>query len=224
MSFSNSSEVVGRLFEHYFLDLQVLDVNNVLLLDQFSDVKNDLLEVWFGSISVFTNSFLKEVGFVNVAGGAVAFFFEIELGIGVKVVGLLSSMMAELQTVALVLECVSSFCSVKVCLDSQAALDVCVLELKSGGSDFCNSCWMKKRHIVNLIIQKDISVSWLKVKEHFDVLDNICADALACTSAHFSLLLLINIHECFLMANGMPIFGNIRHFVWNIFRSVNHMC
>ncbi|KAG9284442.1 hypothetical protein G9A89_023699 [Geosiphon pyriformis] len=84
----------------------------------------------------------------------------------------------ELQAVALVLECIPSSCLVEICLDSQAALDVCVLESRLNGPDFCNCCWMKRRHIVNLIVQKDIFVSWLKVKEHSNVLGNVHADVL----------------------------------------------
>ncbi|KAG9297785.1 hypothetical protein G9A89_011300 [Geosiphon pyriformis] len=144
-----------------------------------------------------------------MVGGAAAFFSEIGLGIGVRIVGLLSSTMAELQAVVLVLKCVSSSCLVEMCLDSQAALDTCVSELELSGPDFCNCCWMERRHIV---------------KGHSGVLGNVCADALACTSVYSSLLLPTNIHEHFLMANSMPIFGNVQYFVWDIFRSMNHVC
>ncbi|KAG9305251.1 hypothetical protein G9A89_001513 [Geosiphon pyriformis] len=81
-------------------------------------------------------SSLKRFGSVDVIGGAVAFFSEIELDIKVRVMGFLSSIMAELQAVVLALECVSFSCLVKMCLDSQAALDACVSELRSGGPDF----------------------------------------------------------------------------------------
>ncbi|KAG9299002.1 hypothetical protein G9A89_020315 [Geosiphon pyriformis] len=104
-------------------------------------------------------SSLKGFGSADVAGGAAAFFPKIGLGIGVRIVGLLSSMMAELQAIALVLECVSFSCSVEVCLDSQAVLDVCVSDLRLSGPDFYDCCWMERRHIANLIVQKDISVS-----------------------------------------------------------------
>ncbi|KAG9295125.1 hypothetical protein G9A89_006106 [Geosiphon pyriformis] len=73
----------------------LVDVNNVLLLEQFFAVKNDLLEVWSDSISVFTDGSLKGLGFVDVTGGAAVFFAEIGLGIGVRVVGLLSFTMTE---------------------------------------------------------------------------------------------------------------------------------
>ncbi|KAG9292895.1 hypothetical protein G9A89_016257 [Geosiphon pyriformis] len=146
----------------------LVNVNNVLLLDQFFVVKNGLLEIWSDSIFVFTDSSLKEFGFVDVIGSAAVFFSKIGLDIRVGVVGLLSSMMAELQAVVLMLECVPFSCLVEMCLDSQAALDVCV-------------------------------------KRHSGVLNNVCVDVLACTFAYSSLLLPTNVHEHFMMANGMSI-------------------
>ncbi|KAG9291414.1 hypothetical protein G9A89_021832 [Geosiphon pyriformis] len=182
-------------------DNLIVDVNNVLISSQFSNVKNSLLEVWSNSISVFTDRSLKELGSTDVAEGAVAFFPEIKLGIRVKIVGLLSSIMAKLQTVALVLECVSFFCLVEVCLDSQAALDACVSELKMGVPNFFNCCWMEKKHIVNLVSQKNISVVWSKVKGHSGVMSNDCADVLAGISVHSSLLLPTNFCESHTLEN-----------------------
>ncbi|KAG9300347.1 hypothetical protein G9A89_009971 [Geosiphon pyriformis] len=43
-----------------------------------------------------------------------AYFFEIDLSVGVRVQGLLSSMLAELQAIAVALECVLLFCSVVI--------------------------------------------------------------------------------------------------------------
>ncbi|KAG9304500.1 hypothetical protein G9A89_020064 [Geosiphon pyriformis] len=158
-------------------DDPMVDVNNVLISSQFSNVKNSLLEVWSDSIFVFTDGSLKGLGSTDMAGGAMAFFLEIRLGIGVKIVGLLSSTMAELQAVALALECVSFSCSVE----------------------------MERRHIANLVNQKNIFVVWSKVKDHFGVVDNDCADMLAGISAHSFLLLPTNVREYFMMANDMPI-------------------
>ncbi|KAG9302707.1 hypothetical protein G9A89_005181 [Geosiphon pyriformis] len=171
----------------------MVDVNDVLIFSQFSNVKNSLLEIWSNSIFVFTDGSLKGLGSTDVAGGAVTFFPEIKLGIEIKIVGLLSLTMNELQAVALALECVLSFCSVEVCLDSQAALDACVLELK------------------------------IDSKEHFcGLVGNNCRDVLAGISAHSSLLLPTNVCEHFMMANGTLISGNIQHFVHDVFRFVNH--
>ncbi|KAG9300797.1 hypothetical protein G9A89_001752 [Geosiphon pyriformis] len=46
--------------------------------------------------------------------------------------------MTELQTVVLALECIPSSCSVKMCLNSQAVLDTCVLESRLDGPNFHN--------------------------------------------------------------------------------------
>ncbi|KAG9290065.1 hypothetical protein G9A89_010371 [Geosiphon pyriformis] len=196
------------------------------LLDKYGRVLDwqtfCLLKVWSNSISVFTNGSLRGLGSNEVAGGAAKFFSEVRLGIEVKVVGLLSSTMAELQTVALVLKCVPFSCSVEVCLNIQATLNACVSELKMGVSDFRNCYWIEKRHIANLVSQKNISVVWSKVKGHSGVVSNDYADVLADIFAHSFLLLLTNVCEHFIMANGMLISGNICYFVYNIFRSVNY--
>ncbi|KAG9289656.1 hypothetical protein G9A89_014391 [Geosiphon pyriformis] len=76
------------------------------------------------------DGFLKRLGSVNVAGSAAVFFSDINLGIEVRVVGCLSSTITELQAITLALKCMLSSCLVVVCLDSQAALDACVSELK----------------------------------------------------------------------------------------------
>ncbi|KAG9291347.1 hypothetical protein G9A89_003451 [Geosiphon pyriformis] len=93
--------------------------------------------------SASSDESLKGLGSTDVAGGAVVYFPEIRLGIGVKIVGLLFLTMAELQTVVLVLKCVPSFCS-------------------------------------------------SKVKNHSGIVSNDCADVLMDISAHFFLLLPTN--------------------------------
>ncbi|KAG9296037.1 hypothetical protein G9A89_011889 [Geosiphon pyriformis] len=121
---------------------------------------------------------LKGLGSVDVVGSAAAFFLKIDLGIGIRVVKCLSSIMTELQTVALALECVLFFCSVVICLNSQTALNAYVLELRLSG-----------------------------------VLDNVCTNALAREAAYSSLLLPTNAYECFIVANGLLVSGNVCYFV-----------
>ncbi|KAG9298360.1 hypothetical protein G9A89_003177 [Geosiphon pyriformis] len=94
----------------------------------------------------------------GVAGGAAAYFSLVNLSIGVRVHGLLSSTMAELQVVALTLECIPSFSSVVLHLNSQAAIDTCVSEMFLVLPDFHVPCWMERRHIFNLVRNKDLSV------------------------------------------------------------------
>ncbi|KAG9297609.1 hypothetical protein G9A89_004961, partial [Geosiphon pyriformis] len=54
---------------------------------------------------------------------AMIFFEDISLGLEVRVSGLMSSILAELQTIVLAFEYVLSFSSVSIFTDSQAALD-----------------------------------------------------------------------------------------------------
>ncbi|KAG9307374.1 hypothetical protein G9A89_017203 [Geosiphon pyriformis] len=86
---------------------------------------------------------LKELGSIDVAGGAATFFPEIRLGIEVKVMGLLSLTMAELQAVALTLECVPSSYSVErhiANLVSQKNISVVWLKVKGHSSMVSNNC------------------------------------------------------------------------------------
>ncbi|KAG9289485.1 hypothetical protein G9A89_008046 [Geosiphon pyriformis] len=64
----------------------------------------------------------------------------LDLSIGTKVGELVFSTMAELQAIALALECVSPDSSVVVYSNSQAVLDACVAESVLVSSDFCNCC------------------------------------------------------------------------------------
>ncbi|KAG9302945.1 hypothetical protein G9A89_022362 [Geosiphon pyriformis] len=70
--------------------------------------------------------------------GAVAFFEDIDLGLNVEVSGLVSSTMAELQAIALALECVSPSCLVDLFSNNQTALDACKSESLLTCPDFKN--------------------------------------------------------------------------------------
>ncbi|KAG9307685.1 hypothetical protein G9A89_023250 [Geosiphon pyriformis] len=120
--------------------------------DVFSSVRDGLHEIWSGYFEVYMNGSLRGAGSANVLSGAVAYFLALDLSVGVRIFGFLSSTMAELQAVALALECVPSSCSVVLYLDSQAAIDACVSE------------------------DKNLSVNWVKVKSHASVLGNVRAD------------------------------------------------
>ncbi|KAG9297030.1 hypothetical protein G9A89_008616 [Geosiphon pyriformis] len=119
VAFANAFKILSRLFEHRFLDLQVLgwaslnllqypvwlygpvlfwfvivskflhdamltlvssdrdsmlDVDSVLLSGQFSNIKGGLLKIWLNTFTIYMNGFLKELGFVDVTRGAIAFF------------------------------------------------------------------------------------------------------------------------------------------------------
>ncbi|KAG9305876.1 hypothetical protein G9A89_016528 [Geosiphon pyriformis] len=107
---------------------EVLDSSGLFCSSDFLVVCKYLHKIWTGELNIFTNSSLSGLGTLSVACGAAAYFSKINIGVGVKVQGLLSSMLAKLQAIAVALECVSLSCSVVIHSDSQAALDVCVSE------------------------------------------------------------------------------------------------
>ncbi|KAG9284347.1 hypothetical protein G9A89_023604 [Geosiphon pyriformis] len=121
----------------------------------------------------------------------------------------------------------SDFISFNDCLSQfgsgsfQTALDACKSELGLLCPDFCNWCWVKCRHIGNIIRGKNLKVSWHKVKDHSGILGNDCADSLAENASLSNWFLLLRISEHFLMADGDMMFGNFRYFVWDIFCAVH---
>ncbi|KAG9296724.1 hypothetical protein G9A89_001356 [Geosiphon pyriformis] len=155
------------------------NVLSILDSDRFFEVYDSLLEMWSNCIKVYIDGFLRCASSVGVVGRAATYFPAADMGIGVRVTGLLFSTLAELQAVVLVLECVSFSCSVVLYSDSQSVIDVCISEAFSTTSDFHNQCWVKRLQIANLLKNKNISIKWVKVKEHSDVLCNIRADVLA---------------------------------------------
>ncbi|KAG9300150.1 hypothetical protein G9A89_010560 [Geosiphon pyriformis] len=138
--------------------------------------------------------------------------------------GLMSSTLAELQAVALALKCVPVDCSVRLFLDSQAALDACKLEVDLVCPDFHNQCWVEHWHIRNVICRKNLKVSWHKVKGHSGVLGNDCADSIADAAAFSNWFLSSCVAERFLLVGGSIVSGNSRHFVRDVFCSVCWVC
>ncbi|KAG9284683.1 hypothetical protein G9A89_003643 [Geosiphon pyriformis] len=163
----------------------------------FGVICNDLLSVGAACLSVYTDGSLSNLDTVDILAGAAVFFENINLGLSVGVSGLVFSTLAELQTIALVFECVSSFHSVDLFLNSQ------------------------HRHITNVIYHKNLDVNWIKVKGHLSVSGNECADALAKNAALSAWHLPHLVSERFLKAGVNTVFGNLRHFVHDIFRSIH---
>ncbi|KAG9304324.1 hypothetical protein G9A89_019886 [Geosiphon pyriformis] len=151
--------------------------------DGFVSVCDHLSRVGTDSLSVYTDRSVKNLGTTGCRAGAAAFFKDIDLGLGVCVQDLMLSTLAELQAVVLALECVSVDCSVRLFLDSQAALDAYKSEVDLVCPDFRNWCWVERRHIRNIICGKNLKVSWHKVKGHSSVLGNNCANSIADTAA-----------------------------------------
>ncbi|KAG9307666.1 hypothetical protein G9A89_023231 [Geosiphon pyriformis] len=144
---------------------------------------------------------LSSLGTVSIKTGTAAFFEDIHLGLGIRVSGIVSSTLAELQAIALALECIPLFCSVDLFSDSQAALNACKSESLLIHPDFRNQCWIEHCHITDVIQNKNLNMNWVKIKGHSGVLGN-------------------KIGECFLRSSDSVVFGNLRHFVHDVFRSV----
>ncbi|KAG9284257.1 hypothetical protein G9A89_002067 [Geosiphon pyriformis] len=96
--------------------------------DDYLCIREHLHEIWARELNVYTDSSLSDLDIGKVACRAAAFFSEIGMSVSVRVQNLLSFTLAELQAIALALECIPSLCSVVLYSNSQVALDVCVLE------------------------------------------------------------------------------------------------
>ncbi|KAG9296700.1 hypothetical protein G9A89_001332 [Geosiphon pyriformis] len=150
---------------------------------------------------------------VNCRAGAAVFFEDIDLSLGVSIQDLVSSTLAELQAIALALECMPAAHSIDLFLDSQAALDAYRSELSLICPDFCNRCWVERQHIRNVIYSKNLRVSWHKVKGHSSILENDCADNIIDVASLSGWYLLPYVDRHFLLADDGVVFGNFKHFV-----------
>ncbi|KAG9302054.1 hypothetical protein G9A89_021098 [Geosiphon pyriformis] len=196
------------------------DVLSVLDSNKFSEVHNSLLEVWSDCIEIYTDRSLRYVGSVEVAGGAAAYFLAANTGIRVKITGLLSSTLTKLQTMVLALKCVPFSCSIVLYLNSQSVIDACISEAFLITPDFHNQCWIKRLQIVNLLKDKNISIKWVKVKRHSNVLGNVRTNALANETIFLSLFLSVKIWKRFLVTEKTAISSNICHFAQNLYQSI----
>ncbi|KAG9288571.1 hypothetical protein G9A89_008443 [Geosiphon pyriformis] len=167
-------------------------------------------EIGADSLSVYTNGFLSNLGSVGCRAGAATFFEDIYLGLSIGVLGLMLFTLVELQAIALALECVSLLCSVDLFLDSQSALNACRSELGLACFNYYNQCWIKCCHITNVICNKNLRVSWHKVKSHSGVSENEQADAIAGDTSLSNWYLLPCLNECFIMANGSKVGSDSR--------------
>ncbi|KAG9291333.1 hypothetical protein G9A89_003985 [Geosiphon pyriformis] len=162
----------------FLFELDVLDSV------EFSAVQSSLHKIWSSSFDVYTDSSLRDAETADVTSGAAAYFLSVNLSVDVRVCGLLSSTLFELQVVALVLECVPSSCAVTLYLDSQAAIDACVSEVSLAMSDF---------HV--------------KIKGHSGVVSNVEVNATASCAVCSKFSLPMGVHEHFLVAKATAVPG-----------------
>ncbi|KAG9290568.1 hypothetical protein G9A89_020938 [Geosiphon pyriformis] len=198
----------------------VCDSSDICQSLGFGVICNDLLNVGAAHFSVYTDGSLSNLSTVDMLAGAVVFFEDINLGLGVGVSGLVFFTLVELQAIALALESVPSFHSVDLFSDSQAAIDACRFESLSVGPDFRNCCWIEYYYIANVIYCKNLDVNWIKIKGHSGVLDNERANALAKNAAFSAWHLSHLVNKRFLKAGVGTVSGNSRHFVHDIFKSI----
>ncbi|KAG9298376.1 hypothetical protein G9A89_005236 [Geosiphon pyriformis] len=107
---------------------------------EFGVVGVNLLYVNTACLSVYMDESLSGLGTSDMVAGAAVFFEDIDLGLGVRVFGLVFSMMAELQAIALALKCISFSYSADLFSDSQIALDAYKSEFVLACLDFKNQC------------------------------------------------------------------------------------
>ncbi|KAG9298208.1 hypothetical protein G9A89_002696 [Geosiphon pyriformis] len=184
-----------------FLGLWTMDVCSLSVVSRLGQC---LSSANMRVISVYTDGLLRDLGLCEIKCGAAAYFSNLGLDISAKIGGIVSSIMAELQTIVLALECVSPNSLVVVYSDSQAVLDVCVAESALVSLDFHNHYWMKWHGIVNLIKRKQLDVFWHKVKGHSGVVGNKRANKLTNLAVGSTLVLLVLVKEKF-VKTGPPL-------------------
>ncbi|KAG9307576.1 hypothetical protein G9A89_023141 [Geosiphon pyriformis] len=176
----------------HFLPVVGIEHLDILESSKFKLICNWLLSLKTDSISVYMDESLKGLVSIDIRAGAVVFFEDISLGLGVRVSDLMFSTLAKLQTITLAFECVLSNSLVGVYSDSQAALNACKSELGIVYPDFRNCYWVEHQHI-----------------GYLGVMGNGLADAVSL----FPWCLVLYVKEFYILANGNVVFGNSRHFV-----------
>ncbi|KAG9298078.1 hypothetical protein G9A89_018161 [Geosiphon pyriformis] len=118
--------------------LDAIGLPSIISSQSFNFIHSQLSLVVVNAISVYTDRSFKGLGTSGYRASTGVFFKDIELGLDVSVLGLMSSTLAEMQAIALTLECVSPSSSVRLFSDSQSVLDACKSKLGLICPDFCN--------------------------------------------------------------------------------------
>ncbi|KAG9290646.1 hypothetical protein G9A89_011609 [Geosiphon pyriformis] len=178
--------------------LDVVGPPSIVSFLSFKFIRSQLSLVVVDAILVYTDGSLKGLDTSGCRASAGVFFKDIGLRLGVS-------------AIALALECVPSSGSICLFSDSQSALDACKSELGLICPDFRNQCW-----------NNNLRVDWCKVKSHSGIPENNQADMIADAASLSAWCLPLCLNEHFLVANGGVVFANSRHFVQDIFCSINH--
>ncbi|KAG9290548.1 hypothetical protein G9A89_020918 [Geosiphon pyriformis] len=176
----------------------------------FGYINECLLNSDLSFVIVYTDGSVKGLGLLGAHSGAIAYFLNVNVSIRVKMDGLLSSTLMELQVIALALECVPTSRSVNLFINSQTLLNLC----ESGGGvfspDFHDKCWIKKEHICHN-----------KVKDYSGIVGNEHANFYtdATVASKFFLSLVVPYH--FLRIENRPVSRNARHVAKKLFNTVH---
>ncbi|KAG9295496.1 hypothetical protein G9A89_013525 [Geosiphon pyriformis] len=162
----------------------------------FGYVNEYLLNSDLSSVTVYTDSSVKGLGSSGVCGGAATYFLDANINIEIKVDGLLSLTLVELQAIALALECVPTSWSVNLFTNSQALLDLC----KSGS---------------------DLLVTWNKVKSHFGVVENKHANFYANAAVASKFFLPLVVPYRFLRVENRHVSRNAHYIAKKLFNAVH---
>ncbi|KAG9304022.1 hypothetical protein G9A89_005932 [Geosiphon pyriformis] len=167
--------------------------------NDFISVCDCLSRVDIDSLSVYMDGSVKNLGTIGCRAGTAAFFENINLGLGVGIQGLMLSTLAELQAIALALECMPAARSVHLFSNNQTALDTCRSEFD---------------------LVKNLRVKWCKVKSHSGILRNDYIDSFIDTASLSGWYFPPHVDKHFLLADGDVVSGNSRHFVHDVFHVV----
>ncbi|KAG9307303.1 hypothetical protein G9A89_017131 [Geosiphon pyriformis] len=177
-------------------------------LYNFRFTNSCLVQFGSGIRDIYTDGLVKNLGSVSACNGATAYFLCVNLDVSIRVYGLLSSTLAELQAIAFTLDCVLASSSVVLYMDSQTSLGICASLNCSVDSDFCKKCRIEKEHIYSTIISKNLSVAWVKIKSHSVIVGNKHADFFADAATNLKFVLLNGMMYYFLAVKGRPVLDN----------------
>ncbi|KAG9297496.1 hypothetical protein G9A89_020898 [Geosiphon pyriformis] len=165
-------------------------------------------------IEVYTDSSVKGMGTIGACSGTAVYFPVVDMSIRVKVHGLLSSTLVELQAITLALECVPAYSIITLYTDSQVSLDICELGVSASGPDFHKKCWLEKKHICYSISKKNLL-------GHSGVVGNEQTDFFANTAVTSKSVFSFNVLCHFFGVKNQPILDNVCHFVRSLFNVIS---